>query len=175
MNTIDKAIVEKWIIKMTQQLRIQLADDLNTCVMIGIHTGGVRVAQRLHQALKLQTELGELNISFYRDDFSRIGLHPTVGTSTLQAGVDNKTIILVDDVIHSGRTIRAAMNEIFDYGRPARIILATLVERDGRELPIRADIIGQGVDLQLNDQIKLHPDEMSLLISQKNTLTSKVE
>ena len=149
---------------MAQQLKTQLADDLENCLMIGICTGGVTIAEQLHKKLELQVPLGELNISFYRDDFSRIGLHPTVGASHLPEDVDERTIILVDDVVYSGRTIRAAMNEIFDYGRPAKIILAALVEREGRELPIRADIIGQAMDLQISEQVKLQED-LSLLIT----------
>lgn len=150
---------------MAQQLKIQVADDLDNCLMIGICTGGVTIAEQLHQQLELGTPLGELNISFYRDDFSRIGLHPTVGASHLPVDVDERIIILVDDVIYSGRTIRAAMNEIFDYGRPAKIILAALVEREGRELPIRADIIGQTMDLQISQQVKLQED-ISLLVTE---------
>lgn len=151
---------------MAQQLRNQLGDELHNCIMIGIHTGGVSVARRLHEELELENSLGELNISFYRDDFSRIGLHPTVGASNLPCNIDDRNIILVDDVIHSGRTIRAAMNEIFDFGRPRKIILATLVEREGRELPIRADIIGQAMDLQDCDRVKLQTGDMSLRVMQ---------
>lgn len=150
---------------MAQQLKIQLADNLDNCLMIGICTGGVTIAEQLHKQLELPTPLGELNISFYRDDFSRIGLHPTVGASHLPEDVDERIIILVDDVIYSGRTIRAAMNEIFDYGRPAKIILAALVEREGRELPICADIIGQAMDLQTSEQVKLQGD-LSLLVTE---------
>jgi pyrimidine operon attenuation protein / uracil phosphoribosyltransferase len=77
-----------------------------------------------------------LDISFYRDDFDRIGLNPKVKPSTITADLNDKQVVLVDDVLYTGRTIRAAMNELFDYGRPARIDLVTLVDRGGRELPI---------------------------------------
>lgn len=128
--------------------------------MIGIHTGGVWVAERLHHLLKLPQPLGQLNIAFYRDDFTRIGLHPHVTPTTLPFSVENRPIILVDDVIHSGRTIRAALNEIFDYGRPASISLAVLIDRNGRELPIQPDFIGCSLALASNKHIKLcgpHP------------------
>ncbi len=151
---------------MAQQLRIQLAEELEQSVMIGIRTGGVTVAGILHSELGISTPAGELNINFYRDDFSRIGLHPTVGASNLPTNIDNKIIILIDDVIYSGRTIRAAMNEIFDYGRPAKIVLAVLVEREGRELPIRPDIVGQTIDLQPGYQAKLQLSDLSLQIEQ---------
>lgn len=136
-------------------------------IMIGIHTGGVWVAQQLHQRLNLNEPLGTLNISFYRDDFTRIGIHPQVQPSTLPMSVDGRHIILVDDVLYTGRTIRAAFNELFDYGRPASIMLAVLVERDGRELPIQADVVGQHVSLKAGEQIKLHgPEPLTLTITQ---------
>ena len=111
-------------------------------VIVGIHTGGVWVAERLHALLGRKLPLGTLDISFYRDDFSRIGLHPQVKPSNLPFDLEGRDILLVDDVLHSGRTVRAAMNELFDYGRPASIRLAVLVDRGGRELPIRPDFAG---------------------------------
>jgi pyrimidine operon attenuation protein/uracil phosphoribosyltransferase len=111
-------------------------------VIVGIHTGGVWVAERLHAMLKCALPLGTLDISFYRDDFSRIGLHPQVKPSSLPFDLEGRDILLVDDVLHSGRTVRAAMNELFDYGRPASIRLAVLVDRGGHELPIRPDYTG---------------------------------
>jgi pyrimidine operon attenuation protein/uracil phosphoribosyltransferase len=111
-------------------------------VIVGIHTGGVWVAERLHAMLKCALPLGTLDISFYRDDFSRIGLHPQVKPSSLPFDLEGRDILLVDDVLHSGRTVRAAMNELFDYGRPASIRLAVLVDRGGHELPIRPDFTG---------------------------------
>lgn len=160
------ADVETLLEGMTQQLRGYLAaQQIEEPVMIGIHTGGVWVAQELHRRLGLQQPLGTLDISFYRDDFSRIGMHPEVKPSNLPFEVEERTIILVDDVLQSGRTIRAALNEIFDYGRPARVILAVLIERSGNELPIRADIKGASIDLNADEQIKLTgPDAMSLSI-----------
>lgn len=134
-------------------------------VMVGIHTGGVWVARRLHELLGLDTELGTLNISFYRDDFTRIGLHPQVKPSTLPFSIDGRHIILVDDVLHTGRTIRAALNEIFDYGRPASVLLAVLVERSGRELPIEASVVGRRMSLEEHEHLKLTgPDNMKLTV-----------
>jgi pyrimidine operon attenuation protein / uracil phosphoribosyltransferase len=104
--------------------------------LVGIHTGGVWVAERLHAALGLKTPLGSIDVAFYRDDFSRSGLHPQLKASDIPFDVEDRPVIIVDDVLYTGRTIRAAMNEIFDYGRPARIDLAVLVDRGGRELPV---------------------------------------
>ncbi|MBI5041965.1 MAG: bifunctional pyr operon transcriptional regulator/uracil phosphoribosyltransferase PyrR [Gammaproteobacteria bacterium] len=149
---------------MAEQLRTQIAArKLVDPAMVGIHTGGVWIAERLHRKLGLNVPLGSLDISFYRDDFTRIGMNPQVRPSDLPFDIDNRHIILVDDVLHTGRTIRAALNELFDYGRPASILLAVLVERSGRELPIEADVIGRKMELGSGDHVKLTgPDPLTL-------------
>lgn len=114
--------------------------------LVGIHSGGAWLAERLQRDLKLQQPFGTLDISFYRDDFDKIGLHSQVLPSDISFPVAGKHLILVDDVLYTGRTIRAAMNELFDYGRPASIRLAVLIDRGGRELPIAAAAIGGRVD-----------------------------
>lgn len=151
---------------MAGRLRERLADyDPQTLAMVGIHTGGVWVAKALHPLLGIREPLGMLDISFYRDDFTRIGMNPQVRPSQLPFAVDGRHIILVDDVLHTGRTIRAAMNELFDYGRPASIILATLVERSGRELPIEASVVGVHMDLAPGEHVKLSgPEPLALEI-----------
>lgn len=137
-------------------------------LMVGIHTGGAWLAQRLHQALKLGEALGTLDISFYRDDFHRIGLQPSVGVSDLPVSLEGRHVVLVDDVVFTGRTIRAAMNELFDYGRPQKITLVALVERDGRELPVQPDITGISLRLDEDEQVKLAgPDPLDLAIMRK--------
>ncbi|WJW75783.1 bifunctional pyr operon transcriptional regulator/uracil phosphoribosyltransferase PyrR [Thiohalobacter sp. IOR34] len=135
--------------------------------MVGIHTGGVWIAERLHPLLELEAPLGTLDISFYRDDFTRIGMNPQVRPSELPFTVDERHIILVDDVLHTGRTIRAALNELFDYGRPASITLAVLVERSGRELPIEADVVGLQMPLAADEHVKLSGPEPLTLEVQK--------
>jgi len=152
---------------VAQTLRTMLeARNIQNPIMIGIHTGGVWVAQALHQQLGLSEPLGALDISFYRDDFTRVGINPQVKPSALPLSVDDRHIILVDDVLYTGRTIRAAMNELFDYGRPASIMLAVLVERDDRELPIQADAVGQHIALKKGEQIKLQgPEPLTLSIT----------
>ncbi len=136
-------------------------------VIVGNETRGFRIPEQLHQRIKPDTDLGRLNISFYRDDFTRIGLHPTVKPSSLPTDIDDKTVILVDDVLHSGRTVRAAMNEIFDYGRPQKIVLAILIDRGEREIPIQADHIGAGIELDRGSHIKLEgPEPLGLVVKQ---------
>jgi pyrimidine operon attenuation protein/uracil phosphoribosyltransferase len=134
-------------------------------LIIGIHTGGHWIAERLQQRLGQSVPLGELNIAFYRDDFSRIGMHPHVAPSNLPFNVEDRHVVLVDDVLHTGRTIRAAMNEIFDFGRPASITLVVLVERSGHELPIKADIAGKTLTLKPDEHAKLlGPEPLALEI-----------
>jgi pyrimidine operon attenuation protein/uracil phosphoribosyltransferase len=134
-------------------------------LIIGIHTGGVWVAECLREQLALSEPLGQLDISFYRDDFTRIGMHPQVHPSRLPVPVDDRHIVLVDDVLQTGRTIRAALNILFDYGRPASVLLVTLAERDGRELPIEPNIVGLHARLGTGEQIKLTgPDPLELIL-----------
>jgi len=152
--------------RMVEQLRPRLKNDP---LMVGIHTGGVWVAERLHQLLEFKEPLGTLDISFYRDDFTRIGMNPQVRTSHLPVNVENRHLILVDDVLHTGRTIRAALNEIFDYGRPASVMLACLIERGGRELPIEPQVVGEHIKLGKNQHVKLlGPDKLELRIQEAN-------
>ncbi|MCK9637547.1 MAG: bifunctional pyr operon transcriptional regulator/uracil phosphoribosyltransferase PyrR [Methylobacter tundripaludum] len=132
-------------------------------LMIGIRTGGVWIAEQMHQRLNISEPLGLLDISFYRDDFSQIGVNPNVKPSQLPTHIEGRDIILIDDVFYTGRTIRAAMNEIFDYGRPNQIVLAVLIERDGRQIPLSPDCVGARITLDANQRIKLTgPDPLAV-------------
>lgn len=161
MKTIERPQVEEWIDRVRSGLREQLQDELAGSAMIGIKSGGAHLGEILHQDFGLEIPFGQLNISFYRDDFSRIGLHPVVEASDIPFEVEDQQIILVDDVLGTGRTIRAAMNEIFDYGRPRRIVLAVLVDRGGRELPVQADVLAERIQLRKEQQIKLMTEDMT--------------
>ena len=160
--------VETLIVKLTQALKPYFPSNLTPAeqpIIIGIETGGYWIANAIHQVIAPDTDLGRLNITFYRDDFTKTGLHPTVKPSNLPTDIDGKTIILVDDVLYSGRTIRAAMNEIFDYGRPQRIILVILIDRGEREIPIQADIVAETMRLDPGNHIKLDgPEPLRLSI-----------
>ena len=122
---------------------------------IGIRTGGVWVAQALLEALGQPGPLGILDVSFYRDDFTRKGLNPQVQPSDLPFEIENSHLVLIDDVLMSGRTVRAAMNELFDYGQPASISLVCLLDLDARELPIRPDVVGATLSLAPGERVKL--------------------
>ncbi len=127
--------------------------------IVGIHTCGVYVAKRIHANIESQIEgaipFGTLDINLYRDDWSLISQNPVVKTTEITFDVDNTNLILVDDVIFTGRTIRAAMDAIMDYGRPNTIQLAALVDRGGRELPIQPDFIGLTTGILQNERIKV--------------------
>lgn len=156
---------EQLLASLTDRMRPAVGPDTG---LVGIHTGGVWLAERLHQALGLQLPLGTLDVSFYRDDFNKKGLRRNVKSSDIPFDVDGCDLIIVDDVLYTGRTIRAAMNELFDYGRPARIRLATLVDRGGRELPISADFSGAAVSASADESIELARDaqgKLSLLLT----------
>jgi pyrimidine operon attenuation protein/uracil phosphoribosyltransferase len=158
--------VDALLDRLETGLREEIARrDLLEPAMIGIHTGGAWVAERLHKRLGLAEPLGLLNISFYRDDFSQIGMHPQVQPSRLPFRVEGRDILLIDDVFYTGRTVRAALNEIFDYGRPAQVVLGVLIERDGRQIPIQPDCVGGRVNLKPGQRITLSgPEPLQLSI-----------
>ncbi len=157
MNThISEMNIDELLVDLTSQTRrliTQLEDPQP--LLVGIRTGGVWIGEHLHNALGLKKPMGILDISFYRDDFSRLGLNPEVKPSNIPLDITNEHIILVDDVLHTGRTIRAAMNELFDYGRPASVHLVVLVDRGGRELPIDAAVASKKIDLPPPQHVKL--------------------
>ena len=124
-------------------------------LIVGIRTGGVWIAEYLNDQLGFKQAIGILDISFYRDDFTRNGLNPQVTGSDLPDTIEDRDILLVDDVLMSGRTVRAAMNELFDYGRPARIHLISLLDVGQRELPIQAQVTGSAMTLEINQRVKV--------------------
>jgi pyrimidine operon attenuation protein/uracil phosphoribosyltransferase len=143
---------EQLVRNMADAMRGKVSADAG---MVGIYTGGAWVAERLHRALGLATPLGHLAVTLHRDDFSRIGLHRETRRSQIPFPVEGREIILVDDILHTGRTIRAALNEIFDFGRPKSVRLAVMAERGSRELPIAPDWLGEKIDVQSNEDLVL--------------------
>ena len=151
---------EQLLIALTAQMRPHVTAQTG---LIGIVTGGAWLAERLHQELKLEVPYGSLDVSFYRDDFQHKGLKHQVAPSEIPFEVEGRDLILVDDVLYTGRTIRAAMNELFDYGRPASIRLAALVDRGGRELPIAAQFAATTLTLPARQSIELKRDAQGRL------------
>ena len=134
--------------------------DISTLAIVGIRSRGDVLAARLRDAIRTNENagvpLGSLDITLYRDDLTRIGYAPIVHESALDFSVDGKVVVLVDDVLFTGRTIRAAMDALVDYGRPRAIRLAVLVDRGHRELPIRADFVGKNVPTKPTDDVRVH-------------------
>ena len=149
---------ERLIQILSDQIRPHVSP--STC-LLGIHTGGAWLAEHLHQSLALKQPLGTMDISFYRDDFGKRGLHPQPHRSSLPFPVNDAHIIIVDDVLYTGRTIRAALNELFDFGRPARVELAVLIDRGGRELPIASTYCAHSFTQPLasEDRLRLERNE----------------
>jgi pyrimidine operon attenuation protein / uracil phosphoribosyltransferase len=160
MTTTQLPDAERLVAKLVQSMRAQVTPDT---ALIGIHTGGVWLAERLHRELGLKQPLGAIDVSFYRDDYRSRGLSARVRPSEIPFEVSGADIVLVDDVLFTGRTIRAAMNELFDYGRPQRIRLAALIDRGGRELPIAPQFIGAEAAVSATEQIDLEKDEQGRL------------
>lgn len=123
--------------------------------LVGIFSGGAWIAERLKELLGLPEEIGLIDVSFYRDDFAAKGLHPQVKPTVIPFAVEGRHLILVDDVLYTGRTTRAAINELFDYGRPASVAMAVLADRGGRELPIGATYCVWDVGLQDGENLVL--------------------
>ena len=140
---------------LVRQLRPHVTPETG---MVGIHTGGAWLAERLHQELGFVVPLGMLDISFYRDDYRKSGLHKSVRASKIPFDVNGRHLLLVDDVLYTGRTVRAAMNELFDYGRPETIRLAALVDRGERQLPICAQYVGTDLTVPKGSMLRLDRD-----------------
>ncbi|MFJ9450938.1 MULTISPECIES: bifunctional pyr operon transcriptional regulator/uracil phosphoribosyltransferase PyrR [unclassified Herbaspirillum] len=153
-NTLPPLDAEALYARLAQQVKAGL-QGVEQVAIVGIHSGGAWLAERLATELQLNDRLGFIDVSFYRDDFAEKGLRADVKPSQIGFDVEGATIVLVDDVLYTGRTTRAAINELFDYGRPARILLAALVDRGGRELPIAADFLAETIALADDQSLQL--------------------
>ena len=142
--------------RLCEQLAAELRPRIGPkSAMVGLYTGGAWLAERLHPMLGLKTPLGLMDIAFYRDDYAARGLHHDPKRTKIPFDVNGSELLLVDDVLYSGRTVRAAMNELFDYGRPASISLVVLADRGGRQLPICAQHCGTQIDVPAGMRLRL--------------------
>ena len=146
---------EELVRALAETMRARLPADAG---LVGIYTGGAWVAERLHRLLGLSTPLGVLAVTLHRDDFGVIGLHRESRRSQIPFSVDGREVVLVDDVLHTGRTVRAAVNELFDFGRPSAVRLAVLADRGGRELPVGADFVGAAIEVASGEELVLSND-----------------
>ena len=164
----DKGI-ERSLNRIALQI-LEINHDADSLVIVGIHTGGVFLADRIHQIIKnrekIDLPVGSLDITLYRDDWSRVSQNPIVKKTDIPFEIEGKTLVLVDDVIFTGRTIRAAMDAIMDFGRPSLIQLAVLVDRGGRELPIQPDYTGM--------EVKVGTDQHVHVLLKENSATDEV-
>lgn len=160
--------IEPLLARLTDQVGAMIREaGPSRCALVGVHQGGAWLASALQQRLALPGEPGAVDIAFYRDDLARGGLQSEVRPTRMPLDIDDQVIILVDDILYTGRTIRAALNEIFDYGRPAAVRLAVLLERPGRELPIQADVSAHHIELPPRQRVKLRgPDPLHLVIEE---------
>jgi pyrimidine operon attenuation protein/uracil phosphoribosyltransferase len=153
---LNAAAVGRTVRRMAEEI-VELFDGTEGLVLVGIQRRGVQLAQRIAAAIEATEGTtiprGALDITLYRDDLQTVGPRPLVGKTDLPWAIDGKRLVIVDDVLHTGRTIRAALDELADFGRPARIALAVLIDRGGRELPIHADVVGKTVDLPTSGRV----------------------
>jgi pyrimidine operon attenuation protein/uracil phosphoribosyltransferase len=146
--------------RLCEQLAAELKPRLGPkSAMVGLYTGGAWLAERLHKLLDMKSPLGLMDIAFYRDDYAARGLKHDPKRTKIPFDVNGAELLLVDDVLYSGRTVRAAMNELFDYGRPTSISLVVLADRGGRQLPICPQHCGAKVDVPAGMRLRLKRDE----------------
>lgn len=158
---LDAAGVEQALARLADEIVAGgRTDDL---LLVGIRRRGVELAERLAELVSERTgravDRGTLDITLYRDDFAQIGSRPLIGTTEIPGDITDRRVVIVDDVLYTGRTVRAALNEIADFGRPARIELAVLIDRGGRELPIQADFVGLSREVSSGSHVSVHVPE----------------
>jgi pyrimidine operon attenuation protein/uracil phosphoribosyltransferase len=143
---------------------VERSGGTSNLALIGVRRRGVPLANRIAKAMReidrVEVPVGTLDITLYRDDLSKVAAHPVIQSSDINFSVDDKDLILVDDVLYTGRTVRAALDELADFGRPKRIALAVLIDRGGRELPIQPDVVGKTVDIAVGDRVDVFVSEL---------------
>lgn len=164
VTLLDENDVERIVERMAKEI-VERAGGVESLVLLGIHRRGVEISARIRTLIEREAgrdvAAGAIDITFYRDDLARIGPRPVVGESELPMdGIDDRTVVIVDDVFFTGRTARAAINELMDWGRPARILFCVLVDRDGRELPIRPDVVGRRLSVLPSQKVDVRVPEI---------------
>jgi len=155
-TALDARGIDRTLKRMADEI-VELNDGTDDLVLVGIQRRGVQLAERIVRLINeregARVPCGSLDITLYRDDLQTVGPRPVVGPTNLPMSIDNKRVVIVDDVLYTGRTVRAALDELADFGRPSRIALAVLVDRGGRELPIHADVVGKKVDVAPEERV----------------------
>jgi len=162
-TVLDSRALARTLRRMADEI-VELFDGVDNLIFVGIQRRGVQLSDRLADILddreQVKVPRGSLDITLYRDDLQTVGPRPGVGPTKLPWDLNGKRVLIVDDVLHTGRTVRAALDELADFGRPSRIALAVLVDRGGRELPIHADIVGKRVDVAPTDRVDVLVSEL---------------
>ncbi|HEX6536511.1 MAG TPA: bifunctional pyr operon transcriptional regulator/uracil phosphoribosyltransferase PyrR [Gemmatimonadaceae bacterium] len=160
---LDARAMDRTLRRMAEEI-VELNEGTDDLIIVGIQRRGVQLADRIVRTIKEREQAdvprGALDITLYRDDLQTVGPRPVVGPTDLPWNLEGKRVVIVDDVLYTGRTVRAALDELADFGRPARIALAVLVDRGGRELPIHADIVGKRVALATRDRVDVLVEEL---------------
>ncbi len=160
---LDARALDRTLRRMADQI-VELNAGTDGLVLVGIQRRGVQLAERIVRMLATQEgatiPCGALDITLYRDDLQTVGPRPVVGATHLPWTLDDQNVVIVDDVLYTGRTVRAALDELADFGRPARIALAVLIDRGGRELPIHADVVGRKVDVHNGQRVDVFIEEL---------------
>ncbi|MCA0376073.1 MAG: bifunctional pyr operon transcriptional regulator/uracil phosphoribosyltransferase PyrR [Gemmatimonadetes bacterium] len=160
---LDARGIDRTLRRMADQI-VERNAGTDNLILVGIQRRGVQLAERIVRIIKasegVDVPSGALDITLYRDDLQTVGPRPVVGSTELPWTLDGQHVVIVDDVLYSGRTVRAALDELADFGRPARIALAVLIDRGGRELPIHADIVGRTVDVASHQRVDVFVEEL---------------
>lgn len=161
-TVLDARAMDRTIRRMADEIvELMGTDDV---ILVGIQRRGVQIAERLGRAIAdaegVELPRGALDITLYRDDLQTIGPVPVVGRTELPWNLEGRQVVVVDDVLYTGRTVRAALDELADFGRPSRIALAVLIDRGGRELPIHADVVGKEIEASADERVDVMLEEV---------------
>jgi pyrimidine operon attenuation protein/uracil phosphoribosyltransferase len=160
---LDEDDMRRTLVRIAHEI-VERNDEPGQLAIVGIHRRGAILARRIHgllvDLLEREVPFGDLDIAFYRDDVGRRAEQPTVHASHIDFELDGRTIVLVDDVLFTGRTVRSAIEALFSYGRPAKVQLAVLADRGHRELPIRPDYVGKNLPTSRNERVNVHVEEL---------------
>src|SRR3954454_11775098 len=160
---LDEDDMRRTLVRIAHEI-VERNDDAERLAIVGIHRRGAILARRVHalllDLLERDVPIGDLDISFYRDDVGRRADQPTIHASHVEFDLDGRTVVLVDDVLFTGRTVRSAIEALFSYGRPAKVQLAVLADRGHRELPIRPDYVGKNLPTSRRERVNVHVEEL---------------